>query len=98
MDERPSRLLLVAFAGEAGSGKSALSRALGRRLRYEANPGLAYDIMWNVARRQLLLGLSVICDSPLTGGPWHAIQVAAETSAGVLTRRCGVRALMAARR
>jgi predicted kinase len=92
---------LVAFAGEAGSGKSALSRALGRRLRWpvidkddmrdlldEANPGLAYDIMWNVARRQLFLGLSVICDSPLTGGPWHAIQVAAQTSAALAVVEC----------
>jgi len=99
---------LVAFAGEAGSGKSTLSRALGRRLRWPVvdkddikdilhghtiapNAGpLAYDVMFNVARRQLLLGLSVICDSPLTGGAWHAAQVAAETGAmlAVVACRC----------
>jgi hydrogenase nickel incorporation protein HypB len=87
-----AKLWLIAFAGEAGSGKSTLSRALGRHLQWpvidkddvrdlldDNAPGLAYDVMWNVARRQLLLGMSVICDSPLTGGPWHAAQIAMET-------------------
>jgi predicted kinase len=59
-----------------------------RDLLDEANPGLAYDIMWNMAHRQLLLGLSVICDSPLTGGAWHAIRVAAETSAALAVVEC----------
>lgn len=53
-----------------------------------ANPGLAYEIMWRVARRQLFLGLSVICDSPLTGGTWHAEQVAAETGAALAVVEC----------
>ncbi len=92
---------LIALAGEAGSGKSTLGRALARRLRWpvvdkddvrdlldDATPGLAYDIMFNVARRQLLLGLSVICDSPLTGGPWHAVQVAEETGATLAVVEC----------
>src|SRR5689334_15057955 len=60
---------LLALAGEAGSGKSTLSRALGRRLRWpvidkddvkdllygrapDSGP-LAYEVMFNVARRQL---------------------------------------------
>jgi predicted kinase len=97
---------LVAFAGEAGSGKSTLSRAVGHRLGWpvvdkddikdilhghtiEANAGgLAYDVMFNVARRQLLLGLSVICDSPLTGGAGHAAQVAAATGARLAVVAC----------
>lgn len=87
--------------GEAGSGKSTLSRALGRRLRWPvidkddirdlldaSTPGLSYDIMFNVARRQLLQGLSVICDSPLRGGPWHAAQVADQTRATLVIVEC----------
>jgi predicted kinase len=59
-----------------------------RELLDDANPGLAYEIMWSVARRQLLLGLSVICDSPLTGGIWHAAQVATETGATLVVVEC----------
>ena len=78
----PSTPLLIAFKGHPGSGKSAVARALGRRLaipvidkddikdvldgRAEDAGGLAYSAMFNVARRQLLQGLSVICDSPLS--------------------------------
>lgn len=74
--------LLIAFKGHPGSGKSAVARALGRRLAvpvidkddikdvldgHSDDPGgLAYTAMFNVARRQLLQGLSVICDSPLS--------------------------------
>jgi predicted kinase len=84
---------LLALAGEAGSGKSTLGRALGRRLRWavidkddikdilygrapDSGP-LAYEVMFNIARRQLLLGLSVICDSPLTG------RIAYDRAAGI---------------
>jgi len=73
---------LLVMRGLPGSGKSTLSRALSKRLRWpiidkddikdildghisEAG-GLAYKAMFNVARRQLLQGLDVICDSPLT--------------------------------
>lgn len=59
-------------------------------------PGpLAYEVMFNVARRQLLLGLSVICDSPLTGGSWHVSQIATETGAtlAVVACRCSDEAL-----
>ena len=103
-----SKPWLIAFAGEAGTGKSTLSRALGQRLRWpvidkddindivyghtqEPNSGpLAYDAMFNVARRQLLLGLSVICDSPLTGqiGYEHAASIAQETGATLALVEC----------
>jgi predicted kinase len=77
-----SQPLLIALKGHPGSGKSAIARALGRRLcipvidkddikdildgACENAGGLAYAAMFNVARRQLLQGLSVICDSPLS--------------------------------
>jgi predicted kinase len=97
---------LLALAGEAGSGKSTLSRALGCRLRWpvidkddikdilygrapDSGP-LAYEVMFNVARRQLLLGLSVICDSPLTGRIAYdrAAGIAAETGASLAVVKC----------
>lgn len=71
---------LIALMGAPGSGKSTLGRALSRRLGWplvdkddvrdlldDSVPqagGLAYAIMFSVARRQLRQGLSVICDSP----------------------------------
>ncbi len=74
---------LIVMKGFAGSGKSTLARALGRELGWplvdkddvkdlldghaQAAGPLAYAIMFNIARRQLLQGLNVICDSPLTG-------------------------------
>jgi predicted kinase len=74
---------LIALKGFAGCGKSTLGRALSRQLGWplvdkddvkdlldghaQAAGPLAYAIMFNIARRQLLQGLSVICDSPLTG-------------------------------
>lgn len=74
---------LIAMKGFAGSGKSTLARALSRELGWplidkddirdlldnqtQAAGPLAYATMFNIARRQLLQGLSVICDSPLTG-------------------------------
>lgn len=73
----PGRWLL-AMQGPPGSGKSTLGQAVSRRLEWplidkddvrdlldDTNPGLSYDIMFNVARRQLRQGLSVIADSPL---------------------------------
>jgi predicted kinase len=52
--------------------------------------GLAYDIMFNIARRQLLQELSVICDSPLTDqmGYERAQAIAAETNACLVLIEC----------
>ncbi len=52
--------------------------------------GLAYDIMFNIARRQLLQELSVICDSPLVGqmGYERAQAIAVETNAFLVLIAC----------
>jgi predicted kinase len=97
---------LIALKGAPGSGKSTLGRALSRQLGWplidkddvkdlldghtsEAG-GLAYEIMFNVVRRQLLQGLSVICDSPLAyrRAYEHATEIANETSASLAIIEC----------
>jgi predicted kinase len=96
----------IAMKGLAGSGKSALSRALGKQLGWpvidkddvldlldghaQAAGPLAYEIMFNIARRQLLQGLNVICDSPLTGniGYERAQGTARETHASLAVLEC----------
>jgi predicted kinase len=83
---------LLAFKGLPGTGKSTLSRALARILRwplidkddikdviYADCPGsgpLSYDTMFRVAARQLACGLNVICDSPL----WYEVAYAHASS------------------
>jgi predicted kinase len=104
---------LIAMKGFAGCGKSTLSRALSRELGWplvdkddvkdildghtSAAGPLAYEIMFNVARRQLLQGLNVICDSPLTGNISyeHAQTIALETHAslGIIECVCSDEAL-----
>jgi predicted kinase len=97
---------LIAMKGFAGSGKSALSRALGKQLGWpvidkddvkdlldgyaQAAGPLAYEIMFNIARRQLLQGLNVICDSPLTGNISYerAQGIATETQASLAILEC----------
>src|SRR5581483_6260588 len=92
--------------GFAGSGKSTLARALSRELVWplidkddvkdlldgsvQAAGPLSYTIMFNVARRQLLQGLSVICDSPLTGAISYerAQTVATEARASLIIVEC----------
>ena len=75
------RRTLLVFKGMMGIGKSALSRAVGRRLRWpvidkddfsdalmnhiEPYGPLAYASMFSVAESLLAQGFSVICDSPL---------------------------------
>ncbi len=92
--------------GLAGTGKSTLGRALSRELGWPlidkddvkdlldghapaAGP-LAYRIMFNIARRQLLQGLSVICDSPLTGSiSYERVEgIVAETHACLAVLEC----------
>ncbi len=100
------RPILIAMKGHPGSGKSAVARGLSRRLgiplidkddikdvldgHVEDSGGLAYIAMFNVARRQLLQGLSVICDSPLSevGGYTTACVVAHDTGARLLVVEC----------
>lgn len=97
---------LITLKGLSGSGKSTLGRALSKQLGWplidkddvkdlldgytpEAG-GLAYDIMFNIARRQLLQGLNVICDSPLVSNRSYqrARDVAAETSTSLAVIEC----------
>lgn len=97
---------LVAMRGFAGSGKSILARVLGRDLGWPLidkddirdlldgrtpDPGrIAYDVMLNVARRQLTQGSSVICDSPLTyrGIYEQARRIADEAGATLAVVEC----------
>jgi predicted kinase len=79
---RSTRQFLAVMRGMPGTGKSTLGRELGRRLHWpvidkddvkdalvgsseDANR-LSYDVMFNLARCQLDLSFSIICDSPLT--------------------------------
>lgn len=73
---------LLMLKGQPGCGKSTLGRALSTQLgwllidkddivdiltkHYPPTGTVAYEIMFNLARRQLEQGQSVICDSPLT--------------------------------
>ena len=74
---------LILFKGLMATGKSTLSRALGKHLGYpvvdkddfsdvlmdqiERYGPLAYGAMFSVSRSLLEQGFSVICDSPLRG-------------------------------
>ena len=97
---------LVAMKGFAGSGKSTLARALGRELgwavldkddvmdvlhgRAPEAGRLAYEVLLRVTRRQLLQGLSVICDSPLAFRSLyeHAGRIADESGARLAVVEC----------
>ena len=97
---------MIALKGLSGSGKSTLGRALSKQLGwplidkddvkdlldgYTAEAGgLAYEIMFSIARRQLLQGLNVICDSPLVSSQsyQHARDIAAESSASLTVIEC----------
>ncbi|GCE09126.1 AAA family ATPase [Dictyobacter aurantiacus] len=97
---------LIVMKGLSGSGKSTLSRAVSEHFGWplidkddvrdclaDEIPevgGLAYDIMFRIARRQLLQGLSVICDSPLTASMSydHAQVIAQEAQATLAIIEC----------
>jgi predicted kinase len=90
--------LLVAMRGMPGVGKSALARAVSRELawpvldkddikdvvygRTDNADQLAYDLLFWLARRQLQLGLSVVCDSPLQYPGLYALAVRTASEAG----------------
>ena len=96
----------IVMKGFAGSGKSTLSRALSKQLGWpvidkddvkdlldghvQAAGPLAYKIMFNIARRQLLQGFNVICDSPLTGNISYerAQRIATKTNASLAILEC----------
>jgi predicted kinase len=99
-------MLLVALKGMPGSGKSTLGRAISKRLGWpiidkddvkdlidghsDDSATLSYQVMFNIARRQLEQGLNVICDSPLTyeGLYEEARQVAIEAGARLVVLEC----------
>jgi predicted kinase len=76
-------MYLVVMKGKPGSGKTTLSRALGRQLGWPVvdkdmfRPILpdgahAYQVMFLQAQDLLRQGFDVICDSPLTGPKAYA--------------------------
>jgi predicted kinase len=104
--EHCDRPVLIAMKGHPGTGKSTVARMLGRRLgapviakddikdvlheQADDAGGLAYRAMFRVARRQLLQGLSVICDSPLSEAEGYALarSVAREGEARLAVVEC----------
>lgn len=102
----PTIPLLIVLKGHPGSGKSTTAQALGRRLAIPVidkddvkdvldqtcpnSGGLAYEVMFRIAGRQLLQGLPVICDSPLSEalGYQTARRVAREAGCGLVVIEC----------
>jgi predicted kinase len=96
----------IALKGSPGCGKSTVGRALSRRLSWPLldkddikdildaqvtdSGRLAYETMLNIARRQLLQGLNVICDSPLNFSITYekARSIARETGATLAIVEC----------
>lgn len=96
---------LIAMRGAPGTGKSTIARALSQQLRWpvidkddikdvldelmEGAGGPSYDVMARLVRRQLLLGLDVICDSPLPGQTYESLKhVAGATGATLIVLDC----------
>ncbi len=95
--------MLLLMKGPPGSGKSAIARELGRILGWpvidkddvrdllpDGIGGVSYEAMLAIARRQMLLGMSVIADSPLgyERGYRAALRIAKEASALVAVVDC----------
>jgi predicted kinase len=81
MPAQARRQTLLLLKGHPATGKSTLAKALARRLAWPLidkdaikdhvyhlpdGSSLAYNIMWQIARHQLEIGLSVVVDSPLS--------------------------------
>ena len=97
---------LVLLKGLPGCGKSTIGRALSKQLGWplidkddikdvlspyvEGAGGYSYDIMMSLARRQLLQGLNVICDSPLLYAMTYkrAQVIASEAGADLVLVEC----------
>ena len=100
-----SSLWLIALKGYPGSGKSTVARALCQRLGWPLvdkddiktvldgvltkADSAAYGIMWALVERQLALGLSAICDSPLMRETYgSAVALAQQTGARLIVIEC----------
>ena len=99
-------MYLIVLKGLAGSGKSTLGRCLSQQLNWPLIDkddikdildgrtadagGLAYEVMFRIVRRQLLQGLNVICDSPLSfESLYNKVQeLAYETGASLVIIEC----------
>ena len=97
---------LLVLKGLPGSGKSTLGRALAQKLGWalvdkddikdiidghsDGAGRLAYEVMFNIARRQLRVGNSAICDSPLTYEELYrqACRLAREEDASLAVVEC----------
>ena len=100
-----SSLYLIALKGYPGSGKSTVAHALSQRLGWPLIDkddiktvlgGLLpkadsadYGVMWALVERQLTLGLSAICDSPLMRETYgSAVALAQQAEARLIVLEC----------